>query len=74
MILKESVMIYSLGALFWIGIREIVRRVIITVPPTLSCNDWIRSCIFGWAVGTASALYPAYKAARMDPVRALSYE
>jgi ABC-type antimicrobial peptide transport system permease subunit len=30
--------------------------------------------LLGLLAGTLGALYPAYKAARMDPVKALSYE
>jgi len=30
--------------------------------------------ILGVVAGILGAIYPAYKAARMDPVRALSYE
>jgi len=32
------------------------------------------ACALGFIAGLLGALYPAYKAARMDPVRALSYE
>jgi ABC-type antimicrobial peptide transport system permease subunit len=37
-------------------------------------DDLIRGLILGLVAGTLGALYPAYKAARMDPVRALSFE
>ena len=30
--------------------------------------------VLGLIAGILGALYPAYKAARMDPVKALSYE
>jgi putative ABC transport system permease protein len=78
MILKESVMICCLGALLGIIVSEIIRKVIITKIPTLqvamSFDDLIKGMILGLVAGTLGALYPAYKAARMDPVRALSFE
>jgi putative ABC transport system permease protein len=78
MILKESAMICCLGALLGIGVSEVVRKIIITKFPTLqvamSLEDLIRGLILGLLAGTLGAIYPAYKAARMDPVRALSFE
>jgi putative ABC transport system permease protein len=78
MILKESVIICCSGALFGIVVSEIIRKIIITKIPTLqvamSFDDLIRGMILGLIAGTLGALYPAYKAARMDPVRALSFE
>jgi putative ABC transport system permease protein len=78
MILKESAMICCLGVLLGIGISEIIRKAIVSAFPTLQVamtpNDILFGCILGLVGGTTGALYPAYKAARMDPVRALSYE
>jgi putative ABC transport system permease protein len=78
MILKESVIICCLGALLGIGISEIIRKVIVTQFPTLqvamSFDDLIKGWVLGMLAGALGALYPAYRAARMDPVRALSYE
>ncbi len=78
MILKESVIICFLGVLFGIGISEILRRVIISAFPTLQVSmgfaDLVQGCILGLLGGALGSLYPAYKAARMDPVKALSYE
>jgi putative ABC transport system permease protein len=78
MILKESVIICCLGALLGIVASEIIRKIIITRIPTLqvamSFDDLIRGMILGLIAGILGALYPAYKAARMDPVRALSFE
>jgi putative ABC transport system permease protein len=78
MILKESAMICCLGVLLGIGISEIIRKAIISAFPTLqvamTASDIIYGCILGLVGGTLGALYPAYKAARMDPVKALSYE
>jgi putative ABC transport system permease protein len=78
MILKESVMICSLGALLGICVSEIIRKAVIVKFPTLqvamSFDDVTKGLILGLLAGTLGALYPAYKAARMDPVKALSYE
>jgi putative ABC transport system permease protein len=78
MIFKESAMICASGALAGIVSSEIIRKVIIasfpTVPVTIGLGDLIRSSILGLLAGTMGSLYPAYKAARMDPVKALSFE
>jgi putative ABC transport system permease protein len=78
MILRESVMISCLGALFGTGASAIIRKLIVAAFPTLQVSmtvaDVTRGCLLGLAGGTLGALYPAYKAARMDPVKALSYE
>jgi len=77
-ILRESVIISCLGVLLGIGVSEIIRKAIITAFPTLQVtmglDDLIRGCALGLLAGTLGALYPAYKASRMDPVKALSYE
>jgi putative ABC transport system permease protein len=78
MIFKESVMICSLGAIFGIGISEVLRELIIhrfpTVPVAISLDDLVRSLAMGMIAGILGSLYPAYKAVRMDPVKALSYD
>ena len=78
MILKESVMICCLGLIFGIGASVIIRKTIIAAFPTLqvsmSIKDVSFACAMGLVGGALGALYPAYKAARLDPVRALSYE
>lgn len=78
MILKESAIICSLGTILGIVASEVIREVIVNRFPTLqvamSMEDWIRGLILGLLAGTMGAMYPAYKAARMDPVKALSYE
>jgi putative ABC transport system permease protein len=78
MILKESVMICGLGALMGICISEIIRKVVILMSPTLQVSmtfgDLVSGMVLGITAGILGALYPAYKAARMDPVKALSYE
>jgi putative ABC transport system permease protein len=78
MILKESAMICALGVMLGIGVSVLIREVIISVFPTLqvamSYAEVFRGCILGMLGGTTGALYPAVKAAKMDPVRALSYE
>lgn len=77
-ILKETVIISGLGVAFGIGISEIARKVITSAFPTLQVSmtlaEVLTACVLGLLGGALGALYPAYKAAKMDPVRALTYE
>jgi putative ABC transport system permease protein len=78
MVLKESVIISIFGALLGTGIAELIRKVINVVFPTLkitmSADQIVLVCVLGLLAGMLGALYPAYKAAQMDPVKALTYE
>jgi putative ABC transport system permease protein len=78
MVLRESVIISCLGALLGTLVSELIRKVIITTFPTLqvamSLGEIGLGCLMGLVAGVLGSLYPAYKAAQMDPVKALSYE
>ena len=78
MILKESAMICGLGAFLGIVVSEVIRVIIVSRFPTLQVSmtmvDLLRGLLLGLLAGTLGALYPAYKAAKMDPVKALSFE
>ncbi|HSW40560.1 MAG TPA: ABC transporter permease, partial [Acidobacteriota bacterium] len=78
MIIKESAMICGSGAVFGIVVSMIIKTAVIMKFPTLQVamgiEELIRGLVLGLLAGTLGALYPAYKAARMDPVKALSYE
>jgi putative ABC transport system permease protein len=78
MVMRESVLICILGVLLGTGISQLIRKIITTLFPTLqvqmSLSEIAFACMLGLIAGMLGALYPAYKAARMDPVKALSYE
>jgi putative ABC transport system permease protein len=78
MVLRETVVICLMGVLLGTGISEVIRKVITGVFPTLQVEMTLRQIGFcgflGLLAGLLGALYPAYKAAQMDPVRALTYE
>jgi putative ABC transport system permease protein len=78
MILKESAIICSSGAILGIVISELIRTIVIMKHPTMQVamgfGDLVMGLALGLVAGTLGALYPAFKAARMDPVKALSYE
>jgi len=78
MILKESVIICCLGVVFGIAASEAIRFIIVARFPTLQVSmtlfDLGKGLVLGVLAGVLGAVYPAYKAARMDPVKALSYE
>jgi putative ABC transport system permease protein len=78
MILKESAMICGLGVILGIVASEAIRILIILKYPTfqiaMGAEELVRGIILGLLAGILGALYPAYKAAKMDPVKALSYE
>jgi putative ABC transport system permease protein len=77
-VMRESVFICILGVLLGTGISEIIRKVITSLFPTLqvqmTLSEVAFACMLGLIAGLLGALYPAYKAARMDPVKALTYE
>lgn len=75
--LTEAVVICQLGGLFGIVLGIIIGNL---VTYALGGNflipwEWIllgiTTCMF---VGLLSGLYPAYKAARLDPIESLRYE
>jgi putative ABC transport system permease protein len=78
LILRESVMISVLGIFFGVATSLVIRKLITSAFPTLQVDmtlfEVLRCSLLGLLGGTLGALYPAYKAARMDPVQALSYE
>jgi len=78
MILKETAIMSGLGVLFGIAVSEIIRKAIISAFPTLqvsmTLSEILVACGLGLLGGGLGAIYPAYKAARMDPVKALTYE
>jgi putative ABC transport system permease protein len=78
MVLRESVIISCLGALLGTAISAAMRQIITSAFPTLQVTLTLgeigTGCFFGLLGGILGALYPAYKAAQMDPVKALSYE
>ncbi len=78
MVLRESIIICILGVLLGTGISEVIRKVATTAVPTLKIEMQLSQiafcCLLGIIAGLLGATYPAYKAAKMDPVKALSYE
>jgi putative ABC transport system permease protein len=77
-ILRESVMISALGVLFGVAssfaIREAIKVAFPTLQVAMGLKNILHASLLGLSGGTLGALYPAYKAARQDPVKALSHE
>ena len=78
MVMRESVLICILGVLLGTGVSQIIRKIITGMFPTLQVqmtfSEVLFACFLGLIAGLLGALYPAYKAARMDPVEALRFE
>jgi len=77
-ILKESAIICCSGAIVGIAVSGVLREIIINKFPTLQVamgpRELVVGLLLGVIAGILGAIYPAYMAAKMDPVRALSYE
>jgi len=78
LILKESLVICGLGVvagflLTWLAIHVIV-SVVPNLPVEISGSWRLAAAVMAIVGGMLGALYPALKAARLDPIKALGYE
>ena len=62
-----------IGVLFGLGIAALISH-FANLPPTLSWNSVFIAFGFSSAIGIFFGLYPANKAAKLDPIEALRYE
>jgi len=77
-VLRETGLLAAVGVIFGVGATYLLRTVLRARFPTLSFQvtfGWVLTAIAIALVGALfGALYPALKAARKDPIDALSYE
>ncbi|MDF2683914.1 MAG: peptide transporter permease [Brevibacillus sp.] len=62
-----------IGVLFGLGIAALIAH-FANLPPLLSWNSVMIAFAFSSAIGIFFGLYPANKAAKLDPIEALRYE
>jgi putative ABC transport system permease protein len=78
LMLQESLLLASLGAAAGLACTYGVKAVLGETLPTLTIlisQGWVlRAVALALAGALAGALYPAYRAATIDPVDALAYE
>lgn len=75
--LIESMIIAGTGGFIGTILGLIVQSLIamaIGIPPSVSIGTVVIAVVFSGAVGILSGLYPANKAAKLDPIDALRYE
>jgi putative ABC transport system permease protein len=78
LMLQEALLLASLGAAAGLictyGVKAVLGQTLPTLP-ILIPHDWVlRAVALALAGALAGALYPAYRAAAIDPVDALAYE
>jgi putative ABC transport system permease protein len=78
MVIKESVLLCAMGALAGSAFTIIARLWLAAYHPLLTleitASGFLRAAALGVAGGILGALYPGLRAARIDPVEALTYE
>ncbi len=62
-----------IGTLFGILVSTII-AVVLKMPPSISVSTIIIAFVFSSIVGLFFGIYPANKAAKLDPIEALRYE
>jgi len=74
----EAIMICWVGTAAGVGLAVVAAAILERVKPLLTVTMEPRWLLLAAAIGTVggvlSALYPGYRAARLDPARALAYE
>jgi putative ABC transport system permease protein len=77
-ILREAGLLSAVGILAGYGIAAIGRKIIVAKFPTLAIEltaQWaLYAALLALAGSLLGALYPAWRAAELDPVDALAYE
>ena len=78
LILKESLLICTLGVVLGFLLASVWIRLVLAAFPSLPVEvtmGWrIGAALMALLGGSAGALYPALKAAQLDPIKALGYE
>ena len=78
MVIQESLILCLIGAVVGIAASYVLTVPLKGMWPTLNIlitPNWIiRASIFALISGVIGSLYPAYKAAQLDPIEALRYE
>lgn len=75
-VLAESLLICAIGILLGFGIafgfKRFMATYYVSLPVSISYDWLLRAALLGLASGVLGALYPALRAARLDPVHALN--